>query len=133
MPAPVAPAKGFDVGELAPNNTICAYPDDGPLCVDSLWTVAYPSQQSSGGTQFASLPSFTRRKGEAVMPARRLIKARKAGRPPTLTVPESISDAPENVATGVLYWPSKMQEWKFIQQEKSDYNWPSHTNGRADL
>ena len=55
------------------------------------------------------------------MPAKRLTKAKKAGRPPTLTMPEQIPDTPENVAKAVLSTPPKKRdEWKFVQQKESE-------------
>jgi hypothetical protein len=54
------------------------------------------------------------------MPAKRLTKAKKAGRPPTLTMPEPIPDTPENIAKAVLFTPPKKRdEWKFVQGHKA--------------
>ncbi len=62
------------------------------------------------------------------MSAKRLEKGRKAGRPPTLTMPEPIPDTPENIAKAVLDTPPKKRhEWKFIQQHKGNANRPHVT------
>ena len=46
-------------------------------------------------------------------------KGKKAGRPPTLTMPDPIPDTLENVAKAVLNTkPKKRGEWKFIQEQK---------------
>jgi hypothetical protein len=52
------------------------------------------------------------------MTAKRLAKAKKAGRPPTLTMPEPIDDTPENVAQAILNTkPKKRDQWKFMQRK----------------
>ena len=54
------------------------------------------------------------------MSAKRLTKAKRAGRPPTLTMPEPIPDTPENVAKAILSTPPKKRdEWKFVQEHKT--------------
>ena len=46
-------------------------------------------------------------------------KGKKAGRPPTLTMPEPIPDTPENVADAMMRTPPrKPNEWKFMQRQK---------------
>lgn len=51
------------------------------------------------------------------MPAKRLAKGRKAGRPPTLIMPEPIDDTPENVAQAILTTkPKKRSEWRFMKR-----------------
>ena len=53
------------------------------------------------------------------MSAKRLTKAKKAGRPPTLAMPEPIPDTVENVMDAVLTTPPKKRsEWKYLQQQK---------------
>ena len=52
------------------------------------------------------------------MPVKRLAKAKKAGRPPTLTMPEPIDDTPENVAKTMMRTPPRKRgEWKFMQSK----------------
>ena len=54
------------------------------------------------------------------MPVKRLAKGKKAGRPPTLTMPEPIPDTPENIAKAVLNTkPKKRDQWRFMQQRNS--------------
>jgi hypothetical protein len=54
------------------------------------------------------------------MPVKRLAKGKKAGRPPTLTMPEPIDDTPENVAEAMMRTPPrKRSEWKFIQEHQA--------------
>ena len=51
------------------------------------------------------------------MPSKRLTKAKKAGRPPTLTMPEPIPDTPENIAEAIMNTkPKKRSQWRFMQQ-----------------
>lgn len=53
------------------------------------------------------------------MTAKRLAKAKTAGRPPTLTMPEPIPDTPENIAKAVLFTPPKKRsEWRFVQEHE---------------
>ena len=53
------------------------------------------------------------------MPPKRPTKAKKAGRPPTLTMPEPIDDTIENVMDAVLTTPPKERsEWKYLQRQK---------------
>ena len=53
------------------------------------------------------------------MPTKRVTKGKKAGRPPTLTMPEPIPDTPENVAKAMMRTPPrKRDEWKFVQGQK---------------
>jgi hypothetical protein len=53
------------------------------------------------------------------MQAKRLTKAKKAGRPPTLTMPEPIDDTLENVMDAVVNTPPKKRnEWKYIQEQR---------------
>lgn len=53
------------------------------------------------------------------MSAKRLTKAKKAGRPPTLAMPEPIPDSIENVMDAVLTTPPKKRsDWKYNQQQK---------------
>jgi hypothetical protein len=55
------------------------------------------------------------------MQSKRLTKAKKAGRPPTLTMPEPIPDTVENVMDAILTTPPKKRsEWKYLQQQKED-------------
>lgn len=54
------------------------------------------------------------------MPAKRLAKGKKAGRPPTLTMPEPIPDTPEGVAQAMMRTPPrKRHEWKFMQEKQA--------------
>ena len=54
------------------------------------------------------------------MTAKRLTKSKKAGRPPTLTMPEPIDDTPENVAEAMMRTPPrKRSEWKFVQEHNA--------------
>ena len=58
------------------------------------------------------------------MPAKRLAKAKKAGRPPTLTMPEPIDDTIENVMDAVLSMPPKKRgEWRYLERKKGT-KWP---------
>ena len=53
------------------------------------------------------------------MPSKQPAKAKKAGRPPTLIMPEPIDDTVDNVIDAVLSTPPKKRgEWKYIQQQK---------------
>ena len=57
------------------------------------------------------------------MQPKRLTKAKKAGRPPTLTMPEPIPDTPENVMDAVVTTPPrKRSEWKFIQEHEQPWH-----------
>jgi hypothetical protein len=54
------------------------------------------------------------------MQSKRLTKAKKAGRPPTLTMPEPIDDTIDNVMDAVLSTPPKKRgEWKYLQQRQA--------------
>ena len=54
------------------------------------------------------------------MATKRLEKRRKAGRPPTLTMPEPIDDTIENVMDAALTTPPKKRsEWKYLQKHKA--------------
>ena len=63
------------------------------------------------------------------MPPKRLTKAKKAGRPPTLTMPEPIPDTIDNVMDAVLTTPPKKRgEWKYMQRrnrKQPQAKWPS--------
>ena len=62
------------------------------------------------------------------MTTKRLAKAKKAGRPPTLTMPEPIDDTPENVADAMMRTPPrKPGEWKFVQNKNAKNGWRSAT------
>ena len=62
------------------------------------------------------------------MPIKRTAKARKAGRPPTLTMPEPVDDTIENVMDAVLTTPPKKRgEWKYLQNKNAKNGWPSTT------
>ena len=51
------------------------------------------------------------------------VETKKAGRPPTLIMPEPIPDTPENVADAMMRTPPrKPNEWKFMQQKKGVAN-----------
>ena len=68
------------------------------------------------------------------MPPKRLTKAKKAGRPPTLTMPEPIPDTIENVMDAVLTTPPKKRnEWKYLQNKGATSQCPNgaHTSGGA--
>ena len=53
------------------------------------------------------------------MATKRLTKGKKAGRPPTLTMPEPIPDTPENVAKAMMRTPPRKRgEWKFMQEHE---------------
>ena len=63
------------------------------------------------------------------MAKERPAKAKKAGRPPTLTMPEPIDDTIDNVMDAVLGTPPKKRsDWKYLQREK-DAGW-SHAATR---
>ena len=48
---------------------------------------------------------------------------RKVGRPPTLTMPESIPDTLDNVMDAVLSTPPKKRsEWKYLRDHKEAAN-----------
>jgi hypothetical protein len=54
------------------------------------------------------------------MQSKRLTKAKKAGRPPTLTMPEPIDDTIDNVMDAVLSTPPKKHgEWKYLQKHQA--------------
>ena len=57
------------------------------------------------------------------MPPKRLTKAKKAGRPPTLTMPEPIPDTIDGVMDAVLTTPPKKRsEWKYMQRKEANAN-----------
>ena len=63
------------------------------------------------------------------MPAKRLIKGKKAGRPPTLTMPEPIPDTLDNVMGAVLTTPPKKRgEWKYLQNKGATTQCPNGTD-----
>ena len=52
------------------------------------------------------------------MPSKKPTRAKKAGRPPTLTIPEPIDDTIENVMDAVLGTPPKKRgEWQYLKQK----------------
>ena len=54
------------------------------------------------------------------MPPKRLTKAKKAGRPPTLAMPEPIPDTLENVMDAIVTTPPKKRgEWKYVQEHQT--------------
>ena len=60
------------------------------------------------------------------MQPKRLTKAKKAGRPPTVTMPEPIPDTLENVMDAVLTTPPKKRdEWKYMQNKGSTSQCPN--------
>ncbi len=62
--------------------------------------------------------------------ANRRTKGRKAGRPPTLTMPEPIPDSLENVMDAVVTTPTKKRsEWKYLQQQKGSAYGASNQTG----
>ena len=66
------------------------------------------------------------------MPPKRLTKAKKVGRPPTLTMPEPIPDTIENVMDAVLTTPPKKRsEWKYVQRQHKSSN-HEIASGHAD-
>ena len=66
------------------------------------------------------------------MTPKRLTKAKKAGRPPTLTMPEPIPDTIENVMDAALTTPTKKQgEWKYMQQSKETCRHAAAQEGSA--
>lgn len=55
------------------------------------------------------------------MSAKRLPTVKKAGRPPTLPMPEPIPDTIENVMDAVLTTPPKKRgKWKYMQKRKAN-------------
>ena len=57
------------------------------------------------------------------MAAKRLIKSKKAGRPPTITMPEPVPDTLENVMVAVINTPPKKRgEWKYLKRQKGVEN-----------
>ena len=62
------------------------------------------------------------------MPSKKPTKAKKAGRPPTLSMPEPIDDTIENVMDAVLGTPPKKRsEWKYILNKSANNGRPAAT------
>ena len=60
------------------------------------------------------------------MATKQPVKSKKAGRPPTLTMPEPIPDTPENVAEAMMRTPArKPGEWKYMQNKSAKNGWPN--------
>jgi hypothetical protein len=60
------------------------------------------------------------------MQSKRLTKTKKAGRPPTLTMPEPIDDTIDNVMDAVLSTPPKKRgEWKYLQNKSATSQCPN--------
>lgn len=65
------------------------------------------------------------------MQSKRLAKTKKAGRPPTLTMPEPIPDTVENVMDAILTTPPKKRsEWKYLQDKGKDKGVAASREGR---
>ena len=86
--------------------------------------------------EFAGVPPDLAGKGESIMTQsgkpKSANKGRKAGRPPTLTMPEPIDDTPENVAEAILTTkPKKRNEWRFMQQKAQQRHHAATQEGSA--